>query len=138
MSNSPEVTLQRALVAVYPLYAERIVIPFGVELDAAYVAQGQAWLAAELEALLTLPYPEQARGPFELFQEATRFIGDGLAASGAKAPDRPPTDDEALPGDRFGIAPISTRELGRTVWEAHLRWGAAKAMALRDHESLGG
>jgi len=137
MSTSPAVRLQRALVAVYPLYAERIVVPFGVEPDSAYVAHGQAWLAAELEGLLALPYPEQARGPFEMFQEATRFIGDGLAAAGVEPPARSPADNEALPGDRYGVAPISSRELGRTVWEAHLRWGAAKAMALRDHESLG-
>ena len=36
----------------------------------------------------------------------------------------------ALPGDRYGLAPASSRELGDEVWEAHLRWGAAKAAAL--------
>jgi len=137
MSNQPEVTLQRALVAVYPLYAKRVVEPFGQEPDPMYVAQGQAWLAGELEALLTLPYLEQARGPFEVFQEATRFIGDGLEASGIEAPARSAADVEALPGDRYGIAPVSSRELGRTVWEAHLRWGASKAAALRDLEPDG-
>jgi hypothetical protein len=38
----------------------------------------------------------------------------------------------ALPGDVYDLAPASSRDLGEEVWEAHLRWGAAKAAALRD------
>ncbi len=137
MTSTPEITLQRALVAVFPLYAQRVIEPFGVQVDSLYLADGQAWLAAELEALLTLPYPDQPRGPFEVFQEATSFVGKGLEAAGVDPPARSSADEQALPGDRYGIAPISSRDLGRTVWEAHLRWGASKAAALRDLDSGG-
>lgn len=130
MTNPPEVTLQRALVAVFPLYADRMVERFDVVVDAGPISEGQAWLAQELEALLRLPYAEQRRGPLEVFQEATGYINEALASAGAVPKPRDGLAEEALPGDVFGVAPVSTRELGRTVWEAHLRWGAAKAAAL--------
>ncbi len=126
------VVLQRALVAVYRPYVRRVTQRLGVEVDQQAVDAGEAWLAHALQELLSRPYSDQPRGPLEVFQESLRFVGDSLAAAGVPAPTRDEGTIRALPGDRYDLAPPSTRELGRTVWEAHLRWGAAKASALSE------
>lgn len=132
MSNPPEVTLQRALVAVYPLYIRQAASRYGVDIEPEFIDRGRDWLAEELEALLSRPFQEQSRGPLEVFQEATAYAGEGLAAAGVEPVGRSSAQSEIMPGDTYGLAPASTRELGRTVWEAHLRWGAAKAAEMGD------
>ena len=94
--------------------------------------EGESWLAAELEALLALPFPEQKRGPLEVFQEAMRFPTDVLRGQGRPPVTRDHVASHALPGDIYDLAPASSRDLGEEVWTAHLQWGARKAAALRD------
>lgn len=94
------------------------------------IGEGRRWLQNALEQLLRLPYRLQDRGPLELFQEAMRFPTMVLQAE-----DHPPVvrDDlsrNALPGDLYGLAPASSREVGEEVWLAHLAWGAEKAAAM--------
>lgn len=132
MTNPPEVTLQRALVAVYPIYIRGAIARYGVTVDEAFIDRGQSWLAEQLESLLSRPFSEQNRGPLEVFQEATGFGGEALAAVGVEPVNRRDVESRAMPGDQYDLAPASTRDLGRTVWEAHLRWGAAKAAELGD------
>lgn len=96
------------------------------------LATGEAWLESELGALLSLPFDRQPRGPLEVFQDAMRFPTEALRSAGLPFATRDPVAVSALPGDVYDIAPASSRELGDAVWEAHLRWGAEKAAALRD------
>jgi hypothetical protein len=86
---------------------------------------------AELGSLLALPYAQQSRGPLEVFQEAIRFPTHAMQAAGIEPVVRDEVAINALPGDIYDLAPTSSRDLGEQVWEAHLRWGAAKAEALR-------
>ena len=95
----------------------------------ASIGDGERWLRTELEALLTQEFADQRRGPLELFQEAMRFPTAALAAENQGAVRRDPLVSDALPGDIYDLAPASSQQLGDDVWQAHLRWGAAKAAA---------
>jgi len=66
----------------------------------------------------------------ELFQEALRFPTYALEQAGNQPVGRDEIATNALPGDRFGLAPASSRDLGEEAWMAHLSWGAAKAAAI--------
>jgi hypothetical protein len=126
--------LAGALVAVYRPYVLERMAELGLEepdgLEAA-LQEGEAWLRANLGELLALPFGEQRRGPLEVFQEAMRFPTAALEAAGASSRPRDPTAEAALPGDRYDLAPASSRALGEEVWRAHLVWGAAKAGAIK-------
>lgn len=91
------------------------------------LADGRAWLDEELTALLGQPFAQQARGPLEVYQEAMRFPTEVLAAAGVEPVARDEVTANALPGDRYGLAPAASHELGEEAWQAHLAWGAAKA-----------
>lgn len=92
---------------------------------------GEAWLAAALRDLLTLPVDQQVRGPLEVFQEAMAIPTRALVAAGVPAVPRDPAAVAALPGDTHDLAPASSSELGEAAWQAHLAWGAAKASVFR-------
>ena len=125
--------LQEALVRGFRPHVIRTVESRGWTVDpqlAASIEQGEAWLAEELEALLSQPFEQQRRGPLEVFQEAMRFPTEALAAQGIEPVERDPAAAAAIPGDRYDLAPASSAMLGEQVWQAHLAWGAAKATAM--------
>ena len=125
--------LSEVLTAVYEPYvrgevAERIDgEPAG--LDEA-IEEGRRWLKGALANMLSRPYPVQDRGPLELFQEAMSFPTEVLQQAGHLPVPRDVLARNALPGDLYDLAPISSRELGDEVWQVHLAWGAAKAAAM--------
>lgn len=124
-----------AFVAVFRPYLERRLAERGIDVDddlSAAIDEGRAWLATALDELLAAPFEHQPRGPLEVFQEAVRHPTSVLVARNVPAPTRDEVTANALPGDSHDLAPASSRDLGETVWQAHLRWGAAKAAALRD------
>lgn len=125
--------LLEALVGSYEDYARAAVTArIGSEpagLDEA-VGDGRRWLQEVLERLLRLPYPQQERGPLEVFQEAMRFPTAVLRAQGHPPVRRDDLSRNALPGDIYDLAPASSRDLGEDVWSAHLAWGVAKAAAM--------
>lgn len=94
------------------------------------VQDGEAWLRQTLHDLVATPFEQQRRGPLELFQEAMRFPTEALAGQGVAPVRRDHVTETALPGDIYDLAPASSEELGEEAWHAHLRWGAAKALAL--------
>ncbi len=99
-------------------------------LDAA-IADGERWLADELERLLSIPYASQHRGPLEVFQEAMSFPTAHLLEHGCEPVSRDPVAVDALPGDVFDLAPASSAVLGEDVWKAHIQWGVEKAAYLQ-------
>lgn len=131
--TDPARALHEALVAVCPTWirARVAALPFPepAGLDDA-IAKSQRWLDRELDALFSLPAGQQRRSPLELFQRAMRFPTELLAAVGAEQAGRDPATVSALPEDRFDLAPASSRDLGRDVWEAHIAWGVSKAKQL--------
>ncbi len=132
--------LLTSFVSAFSSYVEERVGEQGLERPSSFdgaLADGQAWLAATLEALLALPFDRQRRGPLEVLQEAMRFPTGALAAAGVEEVGRDSGKMAALPGDVYDLAPASSRQLGDEVWMAHLAWGAAKARALRRSGSVG-
>lgn len=95
------------------------------------VDAAQAWLREQLDELAELPFGEQRRGPLELLQEAMRFPTAVLADTGLPPIERDEAVMAALPGDSYGLAPASSRQLGEDAWRAHLAWGVAKAAAIQ-------
>lgn len=124
------IELAEIFAARYPAYVADRCRALGFEAPADAIEEGRAWLRAELAALLQQPFAEQRRGPLELFQEAMRFPTAALLEAGAEPVDRGEVSRGALPGDIFDLAPASSQDLGEEAWQAHLRWGAAKARAL--------
>jgi hypothetical protein len=121
------------LVAAYRPYVLGVIDGRGWEAPedmGSALERGEAWLRDTLDALLSLSFAEQHRGPLEVFQEAMRFPAEALAAAGVPQPVRDETRLGVLPGDVYDLAPASSRALGEEVWQAHLVWGAAKARAL--------
>lgn len=126
-------SLRDALVAVYPPYVERRLAELGIEPTdevSESVEVGRQWLIDELSQLLAVPYPEQTRGPLEVFQEAMRFPTAALEVREVVAPARDEVAVRAIPGDIYDLAPASSSALGETVWRAHIAWGAEKAAAM--------
>jgi hypothetical protein len=99
--------------------------------------RGERWLGAALEEMSARPYPEQRRGPLELFQEAVSYPTEALIEAGAAPVDRDAVAVSALPGDLYDLAPASSQSLGEGAWRAHLAWGAAKAAALTSGSERG-
>ena len=94
------------------------------------IEEGRGWLRAALHELLGRPYRLQDRGPLELFQEALWFPTRVLEEAGHSPAPRDSLAANALPGDIYDLAPVSSRELGEAVWHCHLAWGTAKAGAM--------
>lgn len=132
MSVMPEASrrLLEALVSAYPEYiADKTGTGAPAGMDEA-IEEGRIWLEGALIDLLSQPFGEQRRGPLEVFQEATRFPTEHLAAVGAPPVTRDPVAEAAIPGDVYDLAPASSRDLGEEVWQVHLMWGATKAAVI--------
>ena len=122
-------TLRDLLVAAYRPYVRERMAARGLAppsgLDEA-LAAGERHLTEVLDGLLSEPFDRQRRSPLEVFQEAMSHPTEALAEAGAPEVRRDEVEREALPGDRYGLAPASSQSLGEEVWRAHLEWGAAK------------
>lgn len=126
-----------AFVAAYPGYVESRVTSAGDVGIAEGVRQGREWLEGELAQWARLGAKEQQRGPLQIFQTAMAFPTAALEESGAPSPDRDPGSASALPGDVYGLAPASSRDIGEAAWRAHVAWGVAKAKAVADVVPVG-
>ncbi len=96
------------------------------------VRQGAQWLAGELRQWAARPVGEQRRGPLQIFQTAVAFPTAALQAAGVSPQPRDPSAERALPGDLYGLAPASSRDIGGEAWRAHIAWGIAKAKQVAD------
>lgn len=120
-----------ALTDAYPSYVRRRLAERHIDVDLAVeIDMGVRWLRSELRQLLNTPFHLQRQGPLEVFQAAMAFPSSGLDAAGVAEVERDEIARNALPGDRFDLAPASSNQLGEAVWEAHIVWGAAKTKAI--------
>lgn len=128
--DDASVDLRSALVSAYPAYVATVLNDRAVQVDdviADAIVEGVSVLDGLLASFVALPPDRQRHSPLELFSEALRPIDRALALSGVPTPSQGPP----VPSwDRYGLAPGSSHVLGPDVHEAHLRWGAAKAVAL--------
>ena len=97
---------------------------------AAALEEGSEWLDVSLRNLFAVPPASQRRSPLELFREAMRFPTEALAVAGVEPVARDHGERDFLPGDLYGLAPGTSRELGERAWRAHLAWGVTKARAV--------
>ena len=117
------------LVAAYVPFVRSRAESLGLDLAEALEA-GEVWLREELATELSRPYDEQRRGPLEIFQAAMSFPTEVLLGAGIDEPTRDAMAVKALPGDRFNLAPASSRDISENVWTAHLTWGVTKAAVM--------
>lgn len=94
------------------------------------ITRGERWLAEELATLDARSPASLRRGPLEIFQEAMRFPTAALEADEVAPALRDAVQESALPGDIYGLAPASSRDLGEAVLAIHIAWGVARARAL--------
>jgi hypothetical protein len=122
-----------AFVAAYPAFLKSrldSVAPAANVDDG--VRQGAQWLDAELKQWATRSATAQRRGPLQIFQTAVAFPTAALETAGVPPPGRDASSEQALPGDIYGLAPASSRDIGGEAWRAHIEWGIAKAKLVAD------
>lgn len=119
--------LRRALVDAFPSYLRRRLAEIDAPaIDPAVVAAAER-LDAELGDLLSRPPAAQDRSPLQVVRDVLAEPTSALSALGVPGVDRDPEQEALLPGDRYGLAPATARDLGDEAWQAHLAWGVAKA-----------
>ena len=125
--------LQAAFVAAYPIYVAGRLADLGLAVPstmATAIEAGQQRLRADLGELFARPIADQDRSPLEVFQSALQAPTSALTAAGVEPAERDPVAVNALPGDRYDLAPASSQVLGEVAFHAHLAWGVAKAGAV--------
>jgi hypothetical protein len=123
------VAVHEAMLKAYPGHIGRRVAALGVDPAdvAAAVEVGRRWLEVAYREQRGLPPGVQRRSPLELLQAACAFPTERLEDLGLEPVERDEVAAAALPGDRYGLAPVSSQELGDDVWKVHVAWGVARA-----------
>ncbi len=122
-----------AFVAAYPAFLKSRLESMapGTEVHEG-LRQGVQWLEGELSQWAAQTASEQHRGPLQIFQTAVAFPTAALEAAGVAPPERDASAIQALPGDLYGLAPASSRDIGGDAWRAHIEWGIAKARLIAE------
>ncbi len=125
--------VRTTFVAAFPAYVRRKVdeIAPGVDVGEG-IRQGAAWLAGELQQWAGLAASAQGRGPRQIFQTAIAVPTAALGTAGVRSASRDATAESALPGDEYGLAPASSREIGEEAFRAHVAWGVARAREMAE------
>ncbi len=117
-----------AFLAAYPSHLQSRLAEIAPNADVDEASrQGLQWLTAELKQWAQLPVGDQRQGPLHIMQTAFAFPTAALEEDGIAPAVRDAGSQQALPGDLYGLAPISSRDLGEEAWRAHVAWGVAKA-----------
>ena len=130
--------LLEAAVEATPSWVARsvneIVGSQGLEVDDAHAERvadarerAQRFIETNLGALLRTDIDQQRSTPLTIFRDAARFPVEVLHAAGASEVHRIDVDRWAFPNDPFGVTPASLADMGPSVHEAGIAWGAAKA-----------
>ncbi|HEY7138141.1 MAG TPA: hypothetical protein VIB48_24005 [Acidimicrobiia bacterium] len=89
-------------------------------------------VVAELRALFARDAEEQRATPLQIVRTAYREPTDVLERAGVPAVVRDSFEEQALPGDRYGLAPRSLGDLGdEDLSPLLLAWGIGKATVVR-------
>ena len=135
---APATALLSAVCAAYPAWVRGRIVVIArasgrdlspddlVRADAA-VGRAVSWLEAELRGLLATDVDEQRVNPLQVMRRAARFAADVLESIGVPVPTRDEFEHRAMPEDPYGIGPLAWRDLGESVHDAGIEWGAWKA-----------
>lgn len=121
-----------AFCEAYPLYVARVLVARGITIDDVIgdaIVVGTVNLDRTLAQLEKTSPSEQRSSPLELFREALRPIDSALATSEIPEPPIDSGHGALHAWDRYQLSPGSPKALGERAYDAHLRWGVAKAMA---------
>ncbi|MDA2979396.1 MAG: hypothetical protein O3B42_06520 [Actinomycetota bacterium] len=124
--------LHAAFCEAYPLYVARVLVGRGVEVGdviADAIVEGTAILGDLLSHLEDTDPTDQRSSPLELFRQALRPVDAALATIGVPAPSADAGHETVHPWDRYQLCPGSPQLLGERAYDAHVRWGVAKAIA---------
>ncbi len=131
--------LVAAVEIALPIWVEQMVarrwnewstVPPTTELlDAARVAAQAARVeaGASLRALLAADVQDQHTNPLSILRRAARHASAVLASAGVPPVVRDAQAERLFPDDGYDLGPAAFADLGATVHEAGLLWGAAKA-----------
>jgi hypothetical protein len=122
-----------ALIGAFPGYLTGRLDSIGVAVDAGLdeaIVTATSRLERDLTDLLSRPASAQAESPLELVRRATEPVTEALSARDVPAVERDDWDRANNPGDRYGLYPASSQDLGDGVWRLHLDWGVHKAGAV--------
>jgi hypothetical protein len=122
---------------------ERVLVAYRGATDAdvmqAAAAAGQrakAEVGATLRALLSQDIDEQRTTPLTLLRAAVRYPTEVLRDAGVPALVRDDQQERLFPGDVYDLAPANFADIGPSLAEPGLAWGAAKAFAhLQRHKT---
>jgi hypothetical protein len=131
MSGHPP-GIRETFVAAYPRYVAEVLTERGIEMTATIadgIVIGTGVLDGLLASLEAKPPGLALHSPLELFRESLRAVDRALDADGVEVPPIDSPQRSLLPWDRYALSPGSARQLGPDAYEAHLRWGLAKAKA---------
>lgn len=124
--------IRETFVAAYPRYVAEVLTKRGVEMTAT-IADGIVVGTGVLDGLLASFEAKRpglaTHSPLELFRESLRPVDRALDAGGIEPPPIDANQRSVLPWDRYALSPGSAQQLGSAAYEAHLRWGVAKAEA---------
>jgi hypothetical protein len=138
--------LAAAVEAAVPGWVERCVVtvlsawqggPGPDDLAAARDAgrEAAADVGARLRALLAADIDDQRSTPLTILRGAVRFPTEVLGRAGVPPVVREAYEEEAFPGDSYGLTPVSFADIDPALVEPAIRWGAAKAfLHKRRHE----
>ena len=136
MSDSYRATcaaVAEAFIAAYPVFLKSQLgsVAPGIDIDEG-IRQGAQWLEGELNQWARRAAGEQRRGPLQIFQTAVAFPTAALQTAGVPVLERDASAAQALPGDLYGLAPASSRDIGGDAWRTHIEWGIAKAKLIAE------
>jgi hypothetical protein len=123
--------LADALVDALPQWSVRVVTERGGrglrhEAERAGREAAEA-LAPQLHALLAADVDQQRQNPLALVRTAVAWPTAVLREAGVPPVDRDDHDRAHFPDDDYGITPMSFADVGPSVQEAGILWGAMKA-----------
>lgn len=86
-----------------------------------------AYVREHLSALLNTDVDAQQRNPLEVLRASTRFANAALREANVPRPVRDEYQQRFDPDDEFLLGPMAWMDLGESVHEAGIEWGAWKA-----------
>ncbi len=84
-------------------------------------------VANDLAQLLSTDVDAQKTNPLQVLRSATSVATDALQAAQVTPVRRDEFEVRAMPNDVYAIGPLTWRDLGESVHEAGITWGAWKA-----------
>ena len=137
-TTSSELGPTRDAAVTTPAIETRVIEPAIEAAARAAGVEAARDVGGRLRALLAQDVDEQRTNPLALLRTAARYPTELLATLGVPAVRRDEFDQRRFPDDRYGLGPLTWRDLGDDVHEAGIIWGAWKAKTVLDRRRAEG